>query len=48
MHLVIAGGFTSLALPDDEAAAFRAELEQRIAERGVDDAVTLTGYLARD
>ncbi len=45
MHLVIAGGFTSLALPEAEAAAFRAELEQRITAAGLDDAVTLTGYL---
>lgn len=44
-HLVIAGGFTSLALPADEAAAFRAELEQRIAAADLQDAVTLTGYL---
>jgi glycosyltransferase involved in cell wall biosynthesis len=45
MHLVIAGGFTSLALPETEAATFRAELEQRITAAGLDDAVTLTGYL---
>ena len=45
IHLVIAGGFTSLALPEAEAAAFRAELEQRITAAGLDDAVTLTGYL---
>ena len=45
LHLVVAGGFTSLALPADEAAAFRRELAADAADRGVTDAVTLTGHL---
>jgi glycosyltransferase involved in cell wall biosynthesis len=45
VHLVVAGGFTSLALPAEDAAAFRAELEQRIAAANLQDAVTITGYL---
>jgi glycosyltransferase involved in cell wall biosynthesis len=45
VHLVVAGGFTSLALPEDEAAAFRTELEQRVAAAGQQAAVSFTGYL---
>jgi glycosyltransferase involved in cell wall biosynthesis len=45
VRLVVAGGFTSLALPEDEAAAFRAELEQRIDAASLQAAVTFTGYL---
>ncbi len=42
---VVAGGFTSLALPGAEAAAFRAEVEQRVHAADVGDRVTLTGWL---
>jgi glycosyltransferase involved in cell wall biosynthesis len=45
LRLVVAGGFTSQALPEGEARAFRRELEARSARRGVADAVTFTGYL---
>ncbi|SER17143.1 glycosyltransferase [Microlunatus flavus] len=45
VHVVGAGGFASLALPGDEARSFRAEVEQRIADRGVGDRVTLTGWV---
>jgi len=45
LHLVVAGGFTSLALPEDEARAFRTELEGRAAALGVTEAVTFTGHL---
>lgn len=44
VHLVVAGGFTSLALPAAEAAAFRLELEKHAADRGVAAAVTWTGH----
>jgi glycosyltransferase involved in cell wall biosynthesis len=44
VHLVVAGGFTSLALPEDEARAFRAELEAHGRERGVAAHVTVTGH----
>ncbi|GAB3532883.1 glycosyltransferase family 4 protein [Phytohabitans suffuscus] len=45
LRLVVAGGFTSQALPEGEARAFRHELEALAAERGVAGAVTFTGYL---
>jgi glycosyltransferase involved in cell wall biosynthesis len=45
LRLVVAGGFTSQALPEGEARAFRRELEALAARRGVGDAVTFTGYL---
>lgn len=45
LAVVVAGGFTSLALPGAEAEDFRAEVERRIADRGVADRVTLTGWL---
>ncbi|PVZ12902.1 glycosyltransferase family 4 protein [Actinomycetospora cinnamomea] len=44
VHLLILGGFTSLALPADEAEAFRAELAGQIAEAGAADRVTITGH----
>ena len=44
LHLLVLGGFTSLALPEDEAAAFRAELTGQIAEVGAADRVTITGH----
>lgn len=45
VHVVGAGGFASLALPGEEARSFRAEVEQRIADRGVGDRVGLTGWV---
>jgi glycosyltransferase involved in cell wall biosynthesis len=45
LHLVVAGGFTSQALPEDEADAFRAELVALADRHGVGSAVTFTGYL---
>lgn len=45
LHLLVLGGFTSLALPEPEARAFRAELEGRIAADGVTPHVTITGHL---
>ncbi|MEJ2867121.1 glycosyltransferase family 4 protein [Actinomycetospora sp. OC33-EN08] len=48
LHLLIVGGFTSLALPDDEAAAFRAELTKHVADAGATDRVTITGHVPAD
>ena len=45
LHLVVAGGFTSQALPEAEAIAFRAELAELASRCGAGDAVTMTGYL---
>ncbi|MFC0528966.1 glycosyltransferase [Phytohabitans kaempferiae] len=45
VRLAVAGGFTSQALPEDEARAFRRELEALAARCGVADAVSFTGYL---
>jgi glycosyltransferase involved in cell wall biosynthesis len=45
LHLVVAGGFTSQALPEPEARAFRAELEALAARYGIERAVTYTGHL---
>ena len=45
VHVEVAGGFASLALPGEEARSFRAEVEQRIADRGVGDRVRLTGWV---
>jgi len=45
VHVVVAGGFASLALPGEEARSFRAEVEARIADRGVGDRVDLTGWV---
>ena len=45
LHLLVLGGFTSLALPADEAAAFREELTGHVAAAGVADRVTITGHL---
>lgn len=44
LHLLVVGGFTSLALPADEADAFRAELTAHIASVGAQDRVTITGH----
>lgn len=46
--LIVAGGFTSLALPGAEAEDFRAEIERRIADRGVGAQVQLTGWVPPD
>ena len=46
LHLLVLGGFTSLALPADEARAFRAELAAWAVWCGVADHVTITGHLA--
>ena len=45
VRVVVAGGFASLALPGEEARSFRAEVERRIADRGVGDRVELTGWV---
>ncbi|WP_033414514.1 glycosyltransferase family 4 protein, partial [Actinomycetospora chiangmaiensis] len=45
LHLLVVGGFTSLALPDDEATAFRAELTKHVADAGATDRVTITGHV---
>jgi len=45
LHLLVVGGFTSLALPEPKAEAFRAELYGRIDAAGVAEHVTVTGYL---
>jgi len=44
-RLLVIGGFTSQALPEHEARAFRAELDRLAHRYGVADAVTFTGYL---
>jgi glycosyltransferase involved in cell wall biosynthesis len=48
LHLLILGGFTSLALPEPEARAFRAELTAWVRECGVDGHVTITGQRPAD
>src|SRR4051794_4307780 len=45
VHLLIVGGFASLALPEDEARAFRAELTAWTRTCGVASHVTITGRL---
>jgi glycosyltransferase involved in cell wall biosynthesis len=45
LHLLVLGGFTSLALPDDEARAFRSELTAWVERCGVAAHVTITGHL---
>jgi glycosyltransferase involved in cell wall biosynthesis len=45
LHLLVVGGFTSLALPEDEAQAFRTELLGQIEAAGVAEHVTVTGHL---
>ena len=48
LRLVVAGGFESLALPGQEARDFEAELRGEVAALGLDEAVTLTGWLPAD
>jgi glycosyltransferase involved in cell wall biosynthesis len=45
LHLLILGGFTSLALPEQEARAFREELTEWTQTCGVARHVTITGHL---
>ena len=45
LHLLVVGGFTSLALPEPQALAFRDELVTWARGCGVEDAVTFTGHL---
>jgi glycosyltransferase involved in cell wall biosynthesis len=45
LHLLILGGFTSLALPENEARAFREELTAWTRTCGVANHVTITGRL---
>jgi glycosyltransferase involved in cell wall biosynthesis len=45
LHLLVIGGFTSQALPEPEAQAFREELQARAERSGVSGAVTFTGHL---
>ena len=44
-HLLVVGGFPSLALPEDEAASFRREVEEHAAACGVTAATTFTGHV---
>ncbi len=46
LHLLVLGGFTSLALPEPEARAFRDELEAWARECGAAAHLTITGHLA--
>ncbi|MEV4463528.1 glycosyltransferase [Micromonospora echinofusca] len=45
LRLLVVGGFTSQALPEREAQAFRSELTGLADRCGVADAVTFTGHL---
>lgn len=45
VHLLLVGGFESLALPAGEAERFREEIQAVIRDAGVVDAVTVTGFL---
>jgi glycosyltransferase involved in cell wall biosynthesis len=45
LHLLVIGGFTSQALPEPEARAFRRDLDGLARRYGVADAVTFTGHL---
>lgn len=45
LHLLVLGGFTSLALPEPAARAFRAELAAWTRTCGVAEHVTVTGHL---
>lgn len=48
LHLLVLGGFTSLALPTPEARAFRAELTGHVDACGAAGHVTITGHLPAD
>lgn len=45
LHLLVVGGFTSLALPEPQALVFRDELVEWARACGVADTVTFTGHL---
>jgi len=45
LRLVVAGGFDSLALPGQEALDFEAEIRADVAALGLQQAVTLTGWV---
>jgi glycosyltransferase involved in cell wall biosynthesis len=45
LHLLVVGGFTSQALPEPEARAFRRDLDGLARQHRVADAVTFTGHL---
>jgi glycosyltransferase involved in cell wall biosynthesis len=45
LHLLVVGGFTSQALPEPAARAFRHDLDGLARRYGVADAVTFTGHL---
>jgi glycosyltransferase involved in cell wall biosynthesis len=45
LHLLVVGGFTSQALPEPEAHAFRHDLDGLAHQHGVTDAVIFTGHL---
>ncbi|GAA1809150.1 glycosyltransferase family 4 protein [Planosporangium flavigriseum] len=45
LHLLVVGGFTSQALPEPAARAFRRELDDLVRQHGVADAVTFTGHV---
>ena len=46
LRLVVAGGFDSLALPGQQARDFEAEVRADVTGLGLDEAVTITGWLA--
>ncbi|WP_213451668.1 glycosyltransferase [Rhizomonospora bruguierae] len=45
LHTLVIGGFTSQALPREQAEAYRADLAALAVRQGVADAITFTGYL---
>ena len=45
LHVVVAGGFDSLALPGQEARDFEAEVRAQVAALGLTDVVRITGYV---
>ncbi|HEX5540584.1 MAG TPA: glycosyltransferase family 4 protein [Micromonospora sp.] len=45
VRLLVVGGFTSQALPEPDAQAFRRDLEEISRHHGVAEAVTFTGHL---
>jgi glycosyltransferase involved in cell wall biosynthesis len=45
LHLVVAGGFESLALPGQEARDFEAEVRGQVADLGLEDCVRITGWV---
>ncbi len=45
LHLVVAGGFDSLALPGQEARDFEAEVRAQVSGLGLDDVVRITGWV---